>query len=446
MKQYFKIPDMMHPTENVDRARRRQRFRLSCGIHVDSHFRRVQGMLVVSNTCGRWLKPQIFRTVRVEIPSVLSRLCQVLTNSSTESITLPQLKSAANDLAGLEAQATSLLLSGSVKVLDNVLAICVSDPGIYYQDFDGKPVYQSLCDSQRLAELTGLSVIDGLPARDLIVGGQGRPLGPLPYWLLFADRDLPFAKSNRCLLNLDSPNELVFLPASDGLDAELPEIAYRSLIDIDFMDDLLASVTQNRILSDHDGKLAVQGKFSQEILQVLEQHLALNSDAPIRAGTYAERSQQLGALAADLLANDFNCSDLLCTIQHSLADVIAQQIETWNQRQLRNTRSAISEIVLAGKSAANGLLQQLIGERFPTLQLRSSDEFGIPPADLPLMTTALLGLMHIDQFPANMPGITGADCPRILGQLTPGSPSNWRRLLVEMTDYRPPAMKLRDAV
>jgi hypothetical protein len=59
---------------------------------------------------------------------------------------------------------------------------------------------------------------------------------------------------------------------------------------------------------------------------------------------------------------------------------------------------------------------------------------------------ALLAMFHIDGVAANATTITGANAPRVLGRLTPGSPQNWQRLLqccgVGVSTVRP----LRSAV
>ena len=68
------------------------------------------------------------------------------------------------------------------------------------------------------------------------------------------------------------------------------------------------------------------------------------------------------------------------------------------------------------------------------------------PHDLPSVTAAICGLMHIDQMPVTIPWISGSELPRVLGRLTPGSPAHWRRVIMDMGDCRPPVMKLREAV
>jgi hypothetical protein len=59
---------------------------------------------------------------------------------------------------------------------------------------------------------------------------------------------------------------------------------------------------------------------------------------------------------------------------------------------------------------------------------------------------ALLGLLHLDQIPANATGITGARIPRVLGRLTPGSLTNWNRLVRELANARPSVVALRSAM
>ncbi len=70
----------------------------------------------------------------------------------------------------------------------------------------------------------------------------------------------------------------------------------------------------------------------------------------------------------------------------------------------------------------------------------------IPEAGLGSLVAALWGMLFVDQMPGNVPGLTGARSQRILGRLTPGKPTAWRSLLINMNDGEPPNMRLRDAV
>ncbi|MEL7496492.1 MAG: anhydro-N-acetylmuramic acid kinase [Planctomycetota bacterium] len=86
-------------------------------------------------------------------------------------------------------------------------------------------------------------------------------------------------------------------------------------------------------------------------------------------------------------------------------------------------------------------IQQTLGQRVTRLSNLVGE-----PVDFDAMIAATLGLFHVDQLPANVLALTQADSQRILGTLTPGSPSNWRNLIRSMAQYHPAPMRLKDAV
>jgi hypothetical protein len=54
------------------------------------------------------------------------------------------------------------------------------------------------------------------------------------------------------------------------------------------------------------------------------------------------------------------------------------------------------------------------------------------------MIGAGLALLTMDGVPANLPSVTGASGPRLLGQFTPGSSANWARCLAWMARQSAP--------
>ncbi len=98
-------------------------------------------------------------------------------------------------------------------VWDRVLAVAVDDPGIWHRAA-GLVGRVGLCDSSRLAELSGLNVIDDFAARDVTLDGAGRPLEPIPNWLLLHD-----AQRTRVLVQLGRRVRHTYLPGSRDPDA-----------------------------------------------------------------------------------------------------------------------------------------------------------------------------------------------------------------------------------
>ena len=107
---------------------------------------------------------------------------------------------------------------------------------------------------------------------------------------------------------------------------------------------------------------------------------------------------------------------------------------------------SIDEVVLCGAGKNTASFTGALASRLANVQVLNTAELGIPLATLKPAAVALLGLLHLDQVPANAPGLTGARIPRVLGRLTPGSLTNWHRLVRELANAKPNVVSLRSAI
>ena len=141
-------------------------------------------------------------------------------------------------------------------------------------------------------------------------------------------------------------------------------------------------------------------------------------------------------------------------LDHDLPDVRCGNLISRGQQSIRNAlESSLPqlgeilenvELIVTGKHFAKFNPEEC--DWIPHKQITTSGKFDIDPEAMMPTVAAMLGIAHLDQLPMNLPQLTGADAPRILGRITPGKPSNWRRVLLNMSDHRPPTMKLRDAI
>ena len=213
-------PDLIH------RSLENRQHRLCAGISVDEKFQNIHGCLAVLKGRGRFSRLKYATGASVELPASLQKSC--LEISSSESPNTFDLQFLLRDLADAQTLVIEQLKQNAGKYVDRVLAISVADPGLWFTDFDGKPLYLPMCDPTTIAESTGIAVIDALPQRDLTVGGTGRPLAALPLWLILADRNPKIADTDCLLVDLTKQTpETFWLPASDGLDAEVPPIKWQ---------------------------------------------------------------------------------------------------------------------------------------------------------------------------------------------------------------------------
>ena len=457
------------PQGKIDRALYDRSHRLMAGLSIDHRFRRVHGALAVTVGHGKYLRLRHVIELSKDIPRPVAEACQSFVKGlSSEAVELASLRV---DIASLQANVVEQIKREAGKYVDRVMAVAVSDPGIWAEDFDGKETYTGLTDATRLAELSGVTVIDDFSARDLAVGGRGAPLEPIPLWLLLADRNGKVASQNRAVICAGGSQRDCggyLLPASDGLDAELPSVQRFSAFGFSFLGRLGQLACEvRRPVPDLD-KLYAEGKSDESLLQMLVAVLDVHQRNGGQIGpAEIEQCGQDQISANQICANQISEKQpaklsvderLLSVVKSYLAQhpqrlasavrtsVVAVVDATIQQMQRLTLASDLTEIWVAAQPSFEASIINRFGQKLHGIEVNSIAKHGFTADSLPALTTAILGLLHVDQMPANVPWLTGADGQRILGRLTPGRPSNWRQLVRAMADFQPPAMKLRDAV
>jgi hypothetical protein len=195
--------------------------RLFAGLRLSDDFACLSGSLVLTEGRGKYLRVKHAELQAAALPESLAADLQ-----GQAAVPNGQWPALLADLAGFQAAQFEQLKCLAGKFVDRILCLAVSDPGLWVPDFDGRLTYLSACDPHKLGDFTGVSVIDGFPARDLAAGGSGGDCEALPLWLWQADRPLIAARQSIGLLLLNRRGGLTawFFPGSDGLDEVVPEI------------------------------------------------------------------------------------------------------------------------------------------------------------------------------------------------------------------------------
>ncbi len=337
-------------------------------------------------------------------------------------------------LSEVEAALVQELLDAQGISPSRVLAVGVDDPGLWEGCRGEVTGYLGLCDPARLAEATGLNVIDSFAARDVAAGGQGGPLTGLTDWVLLRDR-----LRNRVLLDLGRTVRLGYLPAARRPRAETGIVKFEVGPGMSLLDLLTQRLTGGQNRFDPGGRLAVQGKRIGELVD----HWMANPyfDTPLpRWHAHGVRPERFLTDALQMaVASDWSVRDLLCSATHFLGEMIARTLQ-----RLPNGE-AVDEIIVTGGGQHNGMLLHEIG-RLAERPLARLEDFNIPVDSLDAVGAALLAVLHLDQTPANPTSITRAATPRLLGRLTSGSPQNWRLLLETCAGGSQSLRPLRTAV
>lgn len=390
--------------------------RLAVGVNLDHKFKSADASLVLCKGYGKWLEHQWSGTRKTEIPIPLGDVCRRL--RSNTQVDFAEFSKARADLSDVLASAIKNVVALSGKATDRLLTAGITDVGIWINDFDGQTCFETFCAADRVAEETGLTIVDSFPSRDIAAGGKGWPVDLLALWLLFADRNPKVATRDRVVFRFGPASELVFLPASDGLDNELPSISYMTFPGQTWFESICEKAGIEPV--------AVKNVDLSTIDESLLKKWLKSDQDSVQQSIDGSNGQRTVATALRYVA---------CKINEKAAEWCAKD---------ENSDHA-TELYLFASETWLPLLAKVLSNN-DRLAVNCDARNGLDNDSLSSTLAATLSLMTLDQMPATLPWLNGSDSPRTLGKITPGSPNNWRNVILNMADFRPPAMKLRDAI
>lgn len=265
-----------------------------------------------------------------------------------------------------------------------------------------------------VAERTGFTTLSDPRARDLVTGGQGVPLTPLVDWMLFRHATEP-----RVLMHLGGVITVTAIPPA----ASPRQIsAFHAAPGCLLLDGLMHRLTGGKEPVDVGGKHAVQGRCIEALLERWAAHPLVQRRPPkaITRRDFGDEFIQQGVQWAKQM--DRSLHDLLCTATHFVARAATNALQAfvpWRPAQ----------VLLSGGGVRNGLLWRLLEQHLAPAAVEKTDVAGVPCAARKAIAFAALASLAMDSVPGNLPSVTGANGPRLLGSFTPGDSANWSRCL-----------------
>ena len=419
-----------HPEDNGLHSRR------VIGLHVSSRAEWMSAALVTCEGQGLQARLRVTAAQNEKIPAEITALYdQIISGKSADPARIAIFQA---ELADIQTKLVHQIVSDSQCEMDQVLVIAVVDPGIWHTDRHGDRHWLGLCDAARLAEGTGLSVIDGFPARDLAQGGRGGPLTAVPMRMIFGSM-LPQPTTAWVVIELSRVIRTTYFSGKLSADSRIFSRSVQPGLDL--LNALVLQISSGEQLFDSGGHLAVQGRKIPQLLTAWKSCPQFSDPGewdPLyeTATRFLELTQENQQFASCTL------QDILCTASHLVVEGITRAMN-----EVLPQHPSPATVFLMGGGCRNGFLVNEIAARLPTnLRLCQLTELGLRDESVKSAMSAALGILHVDHVPANIPSISGAQTPRILGRLTPGNPRHWRRLLEEMASNRPQTMTLRHAI
>ena len=166
---------------------------------------------------------------------------------------------------------------------------------------------------------------------------------------------------------------------------------------------------------DEDGRLAARGQVQRSLLEELLQHPFVRRPPPKSTGREVYGPAFIQEFRRRLDAARASALDGLAMLSAFTVEAVGR-----NLREFVFPKVEVHEVVVTGGGARNAYLMRRLIEALPQCAVTPVDALGIPARALEAMAFAWLAYLTATGRPGNLPAVTGARGPRILGCIVPG--------------------------
>ena len=256
------------------------------------------------------------------------------------------------------------------------------------------PYTLQLGDPSSIAERCRVTVVADFRRRDVAAGGHGAPLVPA-----FHAATLHDAGEDRAVLNLGGIANLTLLPAKGtvrGFDTGPAN---------GLMDAWCLRHTGHGF--DAGGAFAATGHVDDALLTRLLDESWFARPPPKSTG----RDQfHLDWVASKLVGNE-SAVDVQATLLALTACSVAAALQA--------SQPATRRLIACGGGVHNPVLMAALANAMPCIHVESSTQHGLDPDSVEAMAFAWLARETLANRPGNLPAVTGAAGPRVLGGIYP---------------------------
>ena len=263
-----------------------------------------------------------------------------------------------------------------------------------------------------IAERTGITTVADFRPRDIAAGGQGAPLTPGVHALLFRH-----PKKACLVVNLGGISNVTYLPRGTG---------FGGLVAFDtgpanmVLDGLMSRTTNGRVSMDRDGRLAARGQIDGRLLAKLLAHPYLSQVPPKSTGREAFGAKMLDELLTMQQARQLPIEDLLATCSRWTAEAVGTA-RRW-------IRGGIDEVIVGGGGIRNRAIMTHLTDVFTPVPVSTCESLGWDSKALEAVAFAVLAYQTAMEECGNVPAVTGAAHPALLGCIVPSGPGWLARL------------------
>lgn len=305
---------------------------------------------------------------------------------------IDQLGTLDHELGELFAQAAIALLKNAGLEPVAVRAIGSHGQTVRHHPGGAHPFSLQIADPNIIAARTGITTVADFRRRDLALAGEGAPLVPAFHAAVFSD-----PQETRTVVNIGGIANLTFLPASNGNVIGFDTGPGNVLMDWWSREHLHAPFDKN-------GEFAASGEVNSKLLEALLTDDYFRRQPPKSTGPeyfspawFLQKAKNFTSPPADIMATF--CELTACSIATSVIACVPR-----TQR-----------VLLCGGGSHNAHLRKRLAARLLACELQSTADFGISSDWVEAAAFAWLARETLAGRPGNLPAVTGAREPAVLG-------------------------------
>lgn len=342
----------------------------------------------------------------VPYPDALRRL--LLHNSAPATSSVRALSQLNVRLAGVYAEAVDATLADADLERADLDLVGSHGQTVHHvpdaADCAGEAVTSTLQigDPSVLANRLGVPVVGDFRLADMALGGQGAPLVPYFDYVYFTDPD-----ETRLLLNLGGIANVTLLPAGAAPGDVLAFDTGPANMVIDQLAERLFEVP-----FDADGARAARGTVDNDLLGDLLGDAYFLQPPPKSTGREYFGRDYVDALLEAARARNLAPADTLATATMLTAASVYQAYA----RFVRRTQAA-DVVIAAGGGTHNATLMRYLEDSFAPIPVRPAADYGLDADAKEALCFAVLAHETLNGVPTNLPSVTGAARPTLLGKI-----------------------------
>ncbi|GHB15364.1 anhydro-N-acetylmuramic acid kinase [Salinicola rhizosphaerae] len=337
-------------------------------------------------------RPRLVDALCLALPADLR--ASLLTLTQADRVDFATLGATESAFCDAQAEAVSRLLARQNLHPDEIVAIGSHGQTIEHAPDAASPFTYQLDNPSRLAELTGYQVVADFRRRDMAAGGQAAPLAPIFHQALFTD-----AERTRLVLNLGGIANLTRLAPSSR---HAPVIGFDTGPANLLIDAWHARHRQAPI--DENGRWAASGQVDETLLARLLDDAFFRRPPPKSTGREAFH---LGWVERHLSGEEASAN-----VQATLAEMTAVSVA---RAALPFVEADRTDLIVCGGGARNRHLMARLAHHLPAVALLRCEDFGWSADWLEAGAFGWLAWRRLRGLPGNLPEVTGARGPRVLG-------------------------------